>query len=147
MNNIPEWIIKRWWESKEPEQLFLSDLTLVDSKYEHNYYICPCDKKEGCASIPWDSSNINGLGNILSCYCDLKNPKQWLVHHFNTEEIKNSIYVEEIKYLNLLKKADVIVPKIIKKMGLNDNTLDFLKETHGIDKEIVEIILTKGSNE
>lgn len=55
-------------------------------------------------------------------------------------EIEGAIRYEETRYMELLERAERIVPRIISKRGMSQDTIKYLYDTHGIDQETVERI-------
>lgn len=61
------------------------------------------------------------------------------------EEIVDVILEEERKAFLLYEKAKTEVPKLVAKMGMSEETMKFLWETHGFDRETVESVIN-GAN-
>ena len=139
-------IKESWFSSKIPSleenQLnFVSVIRSEDGK-EWRAYDCPCGGKDHCATRPMAQDGYSQYpSDILTCYI---NNRQWLVRPVNVVAV---IREEEEKYLKLVAKASRIVRKIVKKRGLSEDTLLFLKDTHGIDRELVQEILDGNTGE
>ena len=101
------------------------------------FYECPCGGEDHYATRAMIKEGFSQfLSTILNCFCT---EQQWLIRPIDTA---NLICLEEKKYFELLKKSENIVRKIISKQGFSEKTIAFLKDTHGIDREIVECIIS-----
>lgn len=96
-------------------------------------YACPCGKPDHDAYRVFITSE---LSPVLNC---LETGQQWMVKAIPVADI---IRVEEDNYAKLLDRAFTLVPKVIAKRGYSPETLEFLRDTHGIPNDIVEDICT-----
>jgi hypothetical protein len=87
----------------------------------------PRDKNSG-------SAGSTSPAGVLNCF---EHGHQWLI----VTNVDEQIYDEEVKYLALLKGAEKIVARVIRKRGITDDAFVFLKDTHGIVREVAEDIL------
>ena len=107
--------------------------TVRDDHGEWNHYACPCGGDSHYASLP---SIVEGLskhlGDVLTCY---ETGRQWLVSRASAVTV---ILDEERRYIDLLARSAGIVNKVVKRRGWSEATIAFLKDTHGIDREVAE---------
>lgn len=100
------------------------------------YFVCPCGDGGHYAFRRWIPDGTSAyLSPVLNCY---ETEQQWLVKSIPVEDI---ILKEETAYIKLLDRATTLVPKIVKKRGMNADTLFFLRDTHGIPEELVNEIM------
>lgn len=106
------------------------------------YYDCPCGGKDHHAaryvSADPNDRTISAakLSCVLNCYVT---DKQWLIRPVDTAA---TIKGEEEKYIALLAKAPAIVKKVVAKRGWSEDTKAFLLDTHGIEGEVAEEIVS-----
>ncbi len=99
----------------------------------YRWYDCPCGGADHLATRRYFSEGFGyTLSPVLTCFVT---DRQWLVRPADVEAI---IRAEEEAYLRVLEKSGPIVKKTIRKMGNCPETWAFLKDTYGIDKEMVE---------
>ena len=128
------------WLKAKAGILNLHDLVLVRIVHRNwkefwNQYECPCGGSDHYASLPYIISGYSsGLGAVLSCY---ETNQQWLIRR---PDIAGMIRKEEQGYFKLLKSGPAIVRKIVKKLGWSEETIAFLKDTHGIDRDLAELV-------
>lgn len=102
---------------------------------------CPCGGTDHHAWVPWemgdDTYNPLGqrLGSVLTCF---STGQQWLL-----ETVAHTVRLEELSYLILVAQAHKIVTRVVKKRGWSEETIKFLKDTHGIDRELAEEIKSR----
>lgn len=100
------------------------------------WFVCPCGGEDHYAFRNWiPEGNSAWLSPVLNCY---ETEQQWLVKAIPVEDI---ILKEEMAYGKLLDRAMTLVPKIVKKRGMNADTLFFLRDTHGIPEELATEIM------
>ena len=105
---------------------------------EWRWYVCPCGSDEHYAGRPMVSEGLSqSPGRWLTCF---KTELQWFVRRTDVEGV---IREEEEAYLRLLDAAPAIVAKVVKKRGCSEETIAFLEDTHGIDRDISEEIMRK----
>src|SRR5689334_10141708 len=132
--------IKAKWFAAKAGILNEQDLKLLHSEVFMGrtllFYDCPCGGKDHLAARSVIQTDFSQEPSpILNCF---ETRQQWLVKPPN---VKGIIRTEEEKYLKLLKLAPKIIAKILAKYGLSDNTLFLLKDTYGIDPEIVDMFI------
>lgn len=100
------------------------------------WFVCPCGGDGHYAFRNWiPEGNSAWLSPVLNCY---DTNRQWLVKSVPVADI---ILKEETAYIKLLDRAETLVPKIVKKRGMNADTIFFLRDTHGIPEELVKEIM------
>ena len=99
------------------------------------WYVCPCGGDHYAARRHYPDGLSQTLSAVLTCFVTRQ---QWLVKAPDVEQIIRS---EEVAYLASLAKHEAIVKKVVKSLGVSDETIAFLWDTHGITKEEVEEIL------
>jgi hypothetical protein len=104
---------------------------IVEAK-EWRFYLCPTGKDDHYATRPMVTEGLSKHpSDVLTCsLCNL----QWLVRPPN---IEGMIAKEERSYLDLLKRAPRIVAKVLRHRPMSEETLFYLKDTYGIDKDCV----------
>lgn len=104
--------------------------------YPTGFYLqceCPCGGSDHVATIPMiPAGYAESEGDFLTCF---ETERQWFIRRRPVADI---IRDEEVKYLNLLAKSESVCRKAFKRLGVTDAAYHFLKDTHGIDKEIAE---------
>ena len=137
-------IQKAFFESKAAI-LDESDLVYVKAEtfreQEWLFYHCPCglDHKHLAMRVVFQEGLSKVRADVLNCF---KNNLQWLIRPVNVAGV---IEQEEKQYLSLLKRAPAIIKKVLAKRALNEETIAFLKDTHGIDKEMVDFYFQGGN--
>lgn len=89
------------------------------------WYTCPCGQDNHRAYRPLGSEP----GDVLTCFVT---GQQWLIR----QNVAGIIEDEERKYLNLLKNAPGVVRRVVADMGRGEDAMAYLKDTHGIDREL-----------
>lgn len=126
---IPEWVKERWFASKSGV-VDVGELRYVRAYGSWVFYGCP-----GCGGVASRVYVVEGFSQRLSevltcCWCD----RQWLVR---VADVVGIIRGEEEKYLKLLEGAERVVERVFEMMGDNEESRRYLKETHGIDGELL----------
>lgn len=135
-------IQQRWLAAKsgilrplrEEDLPLASDETKETSAGRWLCYICPCGGTDHVAlrKVIYEGQTNIGLADILNCFVTRQ---QWVICVNSSAVIKN----EEERFLRMLKNAGTTCRKVFKKMGVVDAAFFFLKDTHGIDREIAEM--------
>lgn len=100
-------------------------------------YICPCGSVEHYAvrSIISDPDAYSSYPSpVLNCF---ETGQQWLVRPVNVQEV---IREEEERYIQLLERAPAQLKKVVARRGWSEATIAYLKDTHGIERELAEEI-------
>lgn len=130
----PQWIVDAW--IKDKTRIDVRELKPVgDEKENSEWYECPC----GCGNLAYRPRIIEwqtfvGMADILTCFRTDGSVRQWFI----VTDVAGIIRGEEQRYLDLLNRADPICTKAFRKRGVSEETYAFLKDTHGIDREIAE---------
>ncbi len=98
--------------------------------------VCPCGGKDHYALWPRvDHVFHDGRSHadLLTCF---RNNQQWLVRW---PSVKKVIESEEMSFYKLMEMAPGIVRRVIAKRGWSEETISFLFDTHGIDRETAEM--------
>ncbi len=129
--------IKQQWFAAKSGILEESDLTEVGRDDDYIWYECPCGGSDHNASRAFIREGYSKFpSTVLNClFSGERGWQQWLIRPVDVAAV---IRGEEEKYLALLKRAEPTVRKIVAKRGWSDETATFLKDTHGIDREIAE---------
>lgn len=100
------------------------------------WYECPCGQVDHLALRPVERAGqtVVGLSVILTCFV---NEQQWAIRVRSAAEV---IYDEEGVYFALLGKAPKLVAEVVKQRGWSEATITFLHETHGIPREVAELV-------
>lgn len=130
MTGTEQWY-PAWLERKEGV-IGLEELGqgVPDEEADGVWFRCPCGGKDHVALARYIHEGLSKwMSPVLNCYMD---NKQWLIQRPDTQRV---IREEEEKYLQLLEKAPAIVEKVTRRKGWSEETLDYLWDTHGIDRE------------
>ena len=133
--------IKNNWFANKERIISESSLHFIRACRNKNgklymYYKCPCGAADHAAMRAFVHDGLSQyLSPVLNCYYTLK---LWLVQ---SPDIIQIIRDEEEKCLNLLSRAPEIVRKVVAKKGWSNSTLQYLKDTHGIDEELSQKIV------
>lgn len=82
---------------------------------------------------------LDGFSPVLHCY---ETNKQWMILD-NIDWVTSIVHEEEVKYLDLLKRAPSIIARYLKKKKIDpglltdDHFLD-LRSTYGLDEDTVQ---------
>lgn len=102
-------------------------------------YDCPCGGTDHVAMRAFEDDGFSRFpADILNCFV---NRLQWLIRPV---DVAGTIRREEEKYLDLIRRAPAIVAKVVARRGWSEETLAFLEDTHGIDRELAESVRPKG---
>lgn len=129
-----------WFAAKEPRRLEESDLVRRGAATVRGrtylLYDCPCGGDGHDAMRGFEEGGLSRWPSaVINCFVT---GRQWLVRPVDVAAV---IKDEEGQYLRLLERAPAIVNKAVKRLGLTEATFAFLKDTHGLDRDIVEEVL------
>jgi len=128
-------IVDAWLRAKEGV-LEESDLEEIERDPKWIWYVCPCGETDHAAARALICEGLSqSPSQVVTCFV---HNRQWAVRPVDVGEV---IRGEEEKYLSLLKQAAAIVPKIIARRGRSEETFAYLKDTHGIDRDVAEGVL------
>lgn len=127
-------LCQKWLAAKEG---ILKDqnLVYVSSDDSGVWYRCPCGGEHAARRFWHAEGYSKSLSPILTCFIT---QTQWLV---TTETPADVIKTEEEKYFALLAKAHPLVSKVIGKMGTGEDAITFLHDTHGIPRDITQMVI------
>ena len=124
------------WSARFTGVIDRHDIKVMLREDDRWWSVCPCGEDDHYASNALVTEGFCRFPcDILNCYIT---GKQWLIRPVDVAGI---IRKEEEAYIKLIKSAPNIVSKIVGKRGVSDETFAFLKDTHGIDRELAEEIL------
>jgi|GEM_PF-2711349 len=130
--------IKKAWFKAKIGFVDESDLRLIKSEVFDDricmFYKCPCGSDHYAMRFMVQEGYSQYPSCILNCFV---NNHQWGI---KVADVAAIIKEEEEKYLRLIERAPKIIKKVIAQRGMSEETLFFLENTHGIDREMVSII-------
>lgn len=129
--------LARQWMAGKSGILDAADLVEVCRDDQWIWYKCPCAADDHCASRAFIVEGMSKFpADVLTClFSGERGWQQWLIRPV---DVAGVIRNEEERYLALLKRAEPLVKKIVARRGWSDETAAFLKDTHGIDRDIAE---------
>ena len=119
----PQWIANKGIIKHE-------DVVVLESP-THQPYVwvrCPCGVKGHLGYWPKVGKDMS---DVITCF---ESRQQWLVKP--ERDLPGIIYDEEASFIKLLESSPALVNKVSAKRGISEQTVAFLKDTHGVPKGI-----------
>lgn len=126
--------IKTRWLASKAGTVSAEDVCEVFRTAEGSWCKCPCGG---------DDHTALHRGVVLTCFVT---DQQWFVvsdgsEFINAHRIAGILRTEEQTYLDLLARADRLVPQVVRQRGASEATLAFLHDTHGIPPDVARPLM------